>query len=213
MPPTAANRATLHYNYARALAHERRTLDALRELDAGVALAPEHAKLRATRADAHFALADFAAARDDWAALVADGRGHFAAVAAEPLAPAGAGGAGGEGGDGTHGAAWSAGLAKATAECEKTHYDVLGVARGADGAEIKQAYKKGCLRYHPDKQSAGSEEQRAVAKAMFARLADAHETLADAGKRRVYDFTLPRAGARRAGADSFTPGWGRRSSV
>ena len=85
--------------------------------------------------------------------------------------------------------------------------------RGADGAEIKQAYKKGCLRYHPDKQSAGSEEQRAVAKAMFARLADAHETLADAGKRRVYDFTLPRAGARRAGADSFTPGWGRRSSV
>ena len=94
------------------------------------------------------------------------------------------------------------------------HYKTLSVPRKATQDEIKTAYRRLAVRYHPDKQSSGTEEQRAVAKAMFSRVADAHETLADAGKRRVYDFTLPRAGgARRAGADSFTPGWGRRSSV
>ena len=36
--PTAANRATLHYNFARALIQERRTLEAVAQLDRGVAL-------------------------------------------------------------------------------------------------------------------------------------------------------------------------------
>ncbi|KAG5180243.1 hypothetical protein JKP88DRAFT_200457 [Tribonema minus] len=63
----------------------------------------------------------------------------------------------------------------------KDYYDVLGVARGASEADIKKAYRKLSLKYHPDKNP--SED----AATHFAEVATAYEVLSDADKRSTYD--------------------------
>lgn len=61
-------------------------------------------------------------------------------------------------------------------------YGVLGVSKDASLADIKQAYRIASLRYHPDRRGGSTE--------IFQRVSEAHETLADPEKRRVYDLTL-----------------------
>lgn len=60
-------------------------------------------------------------------------------------------------------------------------YEVLGVSRDATESQIKKAYRKLSLKYHPDKDP--SEE----AKKKFVELANAYEVLGDEEKRRIYD--------------------------
>lgn len=58
-------------------------------------------------------------------------------------------------------------------------YQVLGLQRGASADEIKKAYKKLALQFHPDR-GGGNEE-------MFKRVSEAHEVLSDPSKRKLYD--------------------------
>ncbi|XP_012273513.1 dnaJ protein homolog 1 [Orussus abietinus] len=61
------------------------------------------------------------------------------------------------------------------------YYKILGIGRNATDDEIKKAYRKLALRYHPDKnRSAGAEEK-------FKEIAEAYEVLSDSKKREVYD--------------------------
>jgi molecular chaperone DnaJ len=65
---------------------------------------------------------------------------------------------------------------------EKDYYAVLGVAKDADAAAIKKAYRKLARELHPDKNPGD-----AKAEARFKEVSEAYDTLSDAAKRAEYD--------------------------
>lgn len=65
---------------------------------------------------------------------------------------------------------------------KRDYYEVLGVSKGASEAEIKKAYRKLALQYHPDK---NPDDKAAEEK--FKEAAEAYEVLSSAEKRQRYD--------------------------
>jgi molecular chaperone DnaJ len=65
---------------------------------------------------------------------------------------------------------------------KRDYYEVLGVTRTADGEEIKRAYRRLAMKYHPDRNPGDAE-----AEVKFKECAEAYEVLSDDGKRRRYD--------------------------
>ena len=62
---------------------------------------------------------------------------------------------------------------------KRDYYEVLGVSKGASEDEIKKAFRKLAVKYHPDK--AGGDE------AKFKEINEAYEVLKDKQKRQRYD--------------------------
>lgn len=69
----------------------------------------------------------------------------------------------------------------------KSLYAVLGVAESASDAEIKKAYHKLALQYHPDKHAGADEAVLDANEAKFKEVGEAYAVLGDAEKRRRYD--------------------------
>ncbi len=65
---------------------------------------------------------------------------------------------------------------------ETDYYSVLGVGRDADATEIKKAYRKLAVQYHPDRNPDNPEAEE-----KFKQLAEAYDVLSDPAKRQVYD--------------------------
>ena len=65
---------------------------------------------------------------------------------------------------------------------EPDYYDILGVSREASAEEIKKAYRKLAMQYHPDKNPGNRE-----AEDKFKAAAEAYEVLGDLEKRKIYD--------------------------
>lgn len=65
---------------------------------------------------------------------------------------------------------------------KEDYYKILGIDKGADAAEIKKAYRKMALKYHPDKNPDDKE-----AEAMFKKAAEAYEVLSNPDKKARYD--------------------------
>ena len=85
---------------------------------------------------------------------------------------------------------------------KRDYYEVLGVSRGAGADEIKKAYRKLAVQFHPDR-NPGSKE----AEDKFKEAAEAYEVLSDAQKRQRYDQFG------HAGVNGFGSGGGGFSSV
>jgi len=82
---------------------------------------------------------------------------------------------------------------------KRDYYEVLGVAKNADAAEIKKAYRKLALQYHPDKNPGDKEAEE-----KFKEAAEAYDVLSNEEKRRRYD-QFGHAGMG-AGAGGFSGG-------
>lgn len=65
---------------------------------------------------------------------------------------------------------------------QRDYYEILGVSRNATDAELKSAYRKLALQYHPDRNPGNAE-----AEASFKEAAEAYAVLSDSDKRARYD--------------------------
>ena len=81
---------------------------------------------------------------------------------------------------------------------KRDYYEVLGVSKNASADEIKRAYRRMAMKYHPDKNPDDKE-----AEAKFKECAEAYEVLSDADKRRRYD-QFGHEGLRGAGLHDFS---------
>jgi len=66
---------------------------------------------------------------------------------------------------------------------KRDFYEVLGVQKGASDAELKKAFRRLAMKYHPDRNTAGDEESEHK----FKEAKEAYEVLTDAKKRAAYD--------------------------
>ncbi|KAJ8445412.1 hypothetical protein Cgig2_031225 [Carnegiea gigantea] len=94
------------------------------------------------------------------------------------------------------------------------YYDVLKVPKTATEEDLRRAYKKLAMRWHPDKHPAAA---KVVAEAKFKQICEAYDVLCDAQKRQIYDLygeeglkssyynvSSPSAAARRGAANKGT---------
>ncbi|MBN1344677.1 MAG: molecular chaperone DnaJ [Phycisphaerae bacterium] len=81
---------------------------------------------------------------------------------------------------------------------KRDYYEILGVSRDASEDEIKRAYRKAALKWHPDRNKGNAE-----AEAKFKESAEAYEVLSDSDKRRRYD-QFGHAGLDAAGMHDFS---------
>ncbi|NNC85808.1 MAG: molecular chaperone DnaJ [Bacteroidia bacterium] len=83
---------------------------------------------------------------------------------------------------------------------KRDYYEILGVGKDADASEIKKAYRKMALKYHPDKNQGDT-----AAEEKFKEAAEAYEVLSDDNKKQRYD-RFGHQGMGGAGAGGFGGG-------
>ncbi len=82
---------------------------------------------------------------------------------------------------------------------KRDYYEVLGLQRGCEGAEIKKAYRRLAMEYHPDRHPGDH-----TAEERFKELAEAYQVLSDPREARALRSVRPLRAARRRASQGFS---------
>ena len=164
LPVSKEDQSRLYYNRARALCHLNQRLKAVEDLESALDLSSEYTNARALLAQCHFELFQYDRCVQGLKVVLEKDRTN---------------------------AKWSKLIGEARRLRDASHYDVLGITRGTDEAGIKKAYRRGSIKWHPDKHR-DHPDNTARANTMFKRVNEANQVLGDSYKKLLYDVELDR---------------------
>lgn len=95
---------------------------------------------------------------------------------------------------------------------KRDYYEVLGLQKGASADEIKGAYRKAALKWHPDRWVSGTDAEKKTAEANFKEASEAYSVLSDPDKKAKYD-QFGFAGVDGAGAQDWSQGFGNLNDI
>ena len=70
---------------------------------------------------------------------------------------------------------------------KRDYYEVLGLQKGASADDIKGAYRKAALKWHPDRWVSGTDQEKKTAEEKFKEASEAYSVLSDPDKKAKYD--------------------------
>ena len=95
---------------------------------------------------------------------------------------------------------------------KRDYYEVLGIQKGASDDDIKQAYRKAALKWHPDRWVNGTDAEKKTAEEKFKEASEAYSVLSDPQKRAKYD-QFGFAGVDGAAGPDFSQGFGNLNDI
>ena len=95
---------------------------------------------------------------------------------------------------------------------KRDYYEVLGLQKGASADDIKGAYRKAALKWHPDRWVSGTDAEKKTAEEKFKEASEAYSVLSDPDKKAKYD-QFGFAGVEGAGAQDWSQGFGNLEDI
>ena len=94
----------------------------------------------------------------------------------------------------------------------RDYYEVLGVDKNASADDIKGAYRKAALKWHPDRWVSGTDAEKKTAEEKFKEASEAYSVLSDPDKKARYD-QFGFSGVDGAGAQDWSQGFGNLNDI
>lgn len=95
---------------------------------------------------------------------------------------------------------------------KRDYYEVLGLQKGASADDIKGAYRKAALKWHPDRWVNGTDVEKKTAEEKFKEASEAYSVLSDPDKKAKYD-QYGFAGVEGGGGFDFSQGFGNLNDI
>ncbi|MCQ2177110.1 MAG: molecular chaperone DnaJ [Bacteroidales bacterium] len=95
---------------------------------------------------------------------------------------------------------------------KRDYYEVLGIEKGASADDIKGAYRKAALKWHPDRWVSGTAEEKKTAEEKFKEASEAYSVLSDPDKKAKYD-QFGFAGVDGAAGQDWSQGFGNLNDI
>jgi molecular chaperone DnaJ len=98
------------------------------------------------------------------------------------------------------------------ADNKRDYYEVLGIDKNASADDIKMAYRKAALKWHPDRWVNGTDAEKKTAEEKFKEASEAYSVLSDPDKKAKYD-QFGFAGVEGQAAPDFSGGFGNLDDI